>query len=494
MAQHDQFFKTGFNYGGGSYDALAKWPNILFGDQEVGSVGGYIYNSLEGDLFDDTYVSTTDGTINIVSSNPSPGFGGLVTPDWYYQYAGVGFVQQVVSAVSITAGLCTIAFAAPHAYVVDDIISLNGIVWDATHPNVNGVWKIFSIPTSSSFTFEINAENVAGFSLTGSPLVTKGPVFEIRDNRPTNDAKGLSFTSTLFTPKPVYLVNPGYRRVLPSDLYTRFRFQTGSDITPQGGINSNLFNVLLPDGITNIKPVLWAYFFGYNDPTLALRSTATHFEIAFNSYAVVLRPSGSGSNLEFAILKFNWGTDAGNTWMTSIINTDRFNKYTVEGTDLGYLVSSNPEVGRVAGNAVVTELAKSDSFTYNSEFAVKMNLKITIRKHLLSDSILDGTYIVNLMINDDYDVFGESAHYDSILHAYIPKPIPLYNTTDGTQPHDSMLMPMMYFKFNNINEANVGAPGFDLSVPGSSKIVQDSLLFKQLNAAAINSVGTSYLY
>jgi hypothetical protein len=55
-------------------------------------------------------------------------------------------------------------------------------------------------------------------------------------------------------------------------------------------------------------------------------------------------------------------------------------------------------------------------------------------------------------------------------------------------------MPMMYFKFNNINEANVGAPGFDLSVPGSSKIVQDSLLFKQLNAAAINSVGTSYLY
>jgi hypothetical protein len=103
------------------------------------------------------------------------------------------------------------------------------------------------------------------------------------------------------------------------------------------------------------------------------------------------------------------------------------------------------------------------------------------------------------MINDNYDVFGEGAHYDSVLHAYISKPgldatgVGHFNLTDGTQPHDSLLMPMMYFKFNNIDEQNVGLPGFDLSIPGSSKIVQDNLFFRQINSAAV-AAGTSYLY
>jgi hypothetical protein len=478
---HELNFKTGT-----TYDTLAKWPYLLFADQELGTFGGYINNSLEGTLFDDTTPSPPDGIITISS--------GVFTPNWYYQHPDAAYTQELPTAISIVSGLCTVT--AVNLYVVGDIISLNGVEWDATHPNVNGVWKIFSVDENASFTFEINAEDASSFSLTNA-IITKGAVFEIRDNRPTTDARGLSCTSVLFTPKPIYSVGVGYKRILPSDLYTRFRFQTGSDIIPKGGINSNLFDIT-DSANNNIKPVLWAYFFGNNDQTIASRAAATHFEIAFNSYAVVLRPSGNGSNLEFAILKFNWGTDV-NDWLNSVVGTDRFNKYTVSEKELGYLISTNPEVGKIAGRAAVTELAKSDSLVYDSEFPVKLNLKITIRKHLLSDSILDGTYLVNVMINDNYDVFGEGAHYDSVLHAYISKPgldatgVGHFNLTDGTQPHDSLLMPMMYFKFNNIDEQNVGLPGFDLSIPGSSKIVQDSLFFRQINSAAV-AAGTSYLY
>jgi hypothetical protein len=216
----------------------------------------------------------------------------------------------------------------------------------------------------------------------------------------------------------------------------------------------------------------------------------------FGSYAIVLRPSGDGSRLEFALVKFNWPAEDTRDWMSSTVDTDRFNRYIVGGTDLGYLISTNPEVGQIAGSSIITEITKSDSFTYDSEFPVKLNLKITIRKHMLTDSVLDGTYLVNLLVNDDYDKFGLGAHYDSILHGYITKPSPAINevTTlyipSPAPVSDLMLMPIMYFKFNNTDEDNVGAPDpfASPSVPGSSKIVQDSLIFKQLNPDA------SYLY
>jgi hypothetical protein len=115
---------------------------------------------------------------------------------------------------------------------------------------------------------------------------------------------------------------------------------------------------------------------------------------------------------------------------------------------------------------------------------------------MLTDSILDNTYLVNLMVNDDYDKFGEGIHYDSILHGYITKPSPNINTVATLYDpvlapvSDLMLMPIMYFKFNNTDEDNVGAPDLFVSpiIPGSSKIVQDNLIFKQLNPDA------SYLY
>lgn len=488
MATHDQMFRTA-----SPYDTLGKYPYIYFADTEMSILAsyGYINNSLEGAEFD----ADSGGTGQITM----PGLGTM-TPNFSYMDSSMA-TSYSIDTLIISSGICTVTLVSSieNIYEVGDMVSINGVDFDVTHPYINGTWKIYSIDSSDykSFTFEVNAPDAGYYgSLASSGFVTKGFAFKVADYRPTTDAKGKSFTSLLFTLKNVYSDASSIKRVLPSDLYTRFRLQTGSDISPQGGINSNLFNVFTSDGLTNIKPVLWAYFFGYNDPTIISRTTATIFEVVFNSYAVVLRPSGTGSNLEFAIVKFNWGTDAGSTWSSSIVGQSWFNKYTISGTDLGYLISTNPSVG----TNKVSEIAKSDSFAYNSEFPVKLNLKISIRKHLLSDSQLDSTYLVNLMVNDDYDVFGDSAHYDSILHAYISKPgLDLtatgpFNVTNGTQPHDSMLMPIMYFKFNNINESNVNAPGFDLSIPGSSKIVQDSLFFRQINSAAVNSAGTSYLY
>jgi hypothetical protein len=484
MSSHDLKFRDAT-----PYDVVGKYPYIYFADCEIGSFlpAAYANNSLEGAEFDQLPLTT--GTVSI----PNP-----VNMDYKYMDA-MSPVSYVISDVVITedpdTGIrtCTVTTTAPHSYAVGDIVAITGVDWDDAHPSINGTWTVYSIAGDlSTFDFETKLPVATSYSaaalISGSSGVALGPVFQIADYRSPTDARGKSFTSTLFTLKNIYAVPTAtFTRILPSDLYTRFRFQTGSDIDPQGGINSNLFNVVDTAG-NNVKPVLWAYFFGYSDSTIVTR-TSTHFEIAFNSYAIVLRPSGSGSNLEFAIVKFNWGLIPDSSAWNGILGTDYFKLYgndVFPGSALGYLISTNPDVGKTTTFSPVTELAKSDSFTYNSEFPVKLNLKISIRKHLLSDSQLDGTYLVNLMINDDYDKFGEGEHYDSILHTYISKPSPTSWTITGNQPDDSMLMPMMYFKFNNINEQNVNDPVGN--PPGSSKIVQDSLFFRQLNSNA------SYLY
>lgn len=468
----DQMFRS-------EYTSQGKYPYILFGDSKRGAAAsfGYCNNSLEGTIFD----ADDTGTGRVIVNST------LTTLNFkFYDYGAT--TTYTATPISIADGVCTIQTNTTHNYLEGDVVAITGILWNNTQPNLNGTWVVTGVPASNRFTFEINAADDA--SISGVGMVTKGSVFSIYDDRLSTQQRGKSFSSILFVPWRSYSVAPGYKRILPSDLYTRFRIQSYSDVAPKGGINSNLFNVLDGAG-NNIKPVLWAYFFGYNDATISARS-ATHFEIVFNSYAIVLRPSGSGSQLEFALVKFNWGLIPPTTGWANIVGTDRFNQYTINGTELGYLISSNPDVGKVAGNSVVSEIAKSDSFTYNAEFPVKLNLKITIRKHLLSDSVLDGTYLVNLMVNDTYNEFGESAHYDTVLHGYISKPglditgTGPYLITDGTHPHDCMLMPIMYFKFNNTNEQNVGA----LDPAGSSKIVQDSLLFKQLNSLTT----TSYLY
>ena len=481
---YDQLFRTG-----GSYATAGKSPYILFADQEL-TATGYVNNSLEGTLF--SADPALSGTI-VVS-------GSYVTPKWtfYDQNSGVTSALIVASLRVATTGICTATYdtASIPLLAVGDVVSINGVGWDATHPFINGSYVVTSATpagAASKFTFntlfypaaELNYDGLLSGAWPEAAYVRRGPAFSIYDNRAASDAKGLSFTSVLFTPKKIYDAGTvtGYKRVLPSDLYTRFKFQSSSDAVPQGGINSNLFNVVSEDDV-NIKPVLWSYFFGYNTAT----PPTSIFEIVFNSYAIVLRPSGDGSKLEFALLKFSWGAIA-NFPALAAAEEDKFKSYTVDGTTLGYLVCTNPEVVNTS-TTVVTELAKSDAFTYNAEITPKFNLKITIRKHLLSDSILDGTYLVNLMVNDDYDDFGPAAHYDTVLHAYITKPSPVYNTTTGVVITDCMLMPMMYFKYNNTNEDNVGIDIVSPPSTGASKIVQDSLFFRQINAVD----DAAYLY
>lgn len=461
-----------------SYVSRCKYPYIYFADCKTGSAPsyGYINNSLEGDVFDS---SDAAGTVIIPN--------GLFTPNFAFYNTGSA-TSYTISAAVITSGICTITCTG-HAFEAGDLVAITGVPFRGTsNPFINGTWTVFQVVDANTFTFEVpRLANATLSGISASCKATKGSVFTIADDRAVTDPKGKSFTSVLFTPKEIYRVNPGFVRILPSDLYTRFKFQSYSDVTPTGGINSNLFNVL-DDAGNNIQPVLWAYFFGYNDSSIIYRS-ATEFEIAFNSYAIVLRPSGTGSALEFALVKFNWGLIPPTTGWTNILGQPYFNTYTVSGTDLGYLIATNPETGKITTPTAfspITEIAKSDPFTYSAAFAAKFNLKITIRKHLLTDSDLDGTYLVNLMTNDNYDSFGEGSHYDSILHGYITKPSPTSVTTTGSHPYDDMLMPMMYFKFNNVDEDNVGLT----ASPGSSKIVQDSLIFRQLNSVA----ATSYLY
>lgn len=470
---YDQLFRTG-----GAYNTAGKSPYFYFADQEL-VASGYVNNSLEGTLFSSSPASS--GTILLS--------GSYITPKWVFYSQNAEVTSSGITAVAIASGICTATYdtALIPVLAVDDVISINGVDWDITHPFINGSWVVTSVilaGASSTFTFEINAQNTASYAgLIDSATVALGPAFSIYDNRALTDAKGQSFTSVLFTPKRIYDVGAStgtkYKRVLPSDLYTRFRIQSASDILPQGGINSNLFNVLSIDGL-NIKPALWAYFFGYSNTV----TPSNLFHIIFSSYAFVLRPSGEGSKLEFALMKFSWPPtypiNSSGDW-SAIISAaeDKYKSHTISGTDLGYLICTNPEVTNSAAT-IITELAKSDSFTYNSAVTPKFNLKITVRKHMLSDSVLDGTYLVNLMINDSYDNFGETAHYDTILHAYVAKPSPTSNTTNNSVLHDCMLMPIMYFKYNNTNEDNVQI--------GASKIVQDSLFFRQINSSA------SYLY
>lgn len=472
---YDQLFRIG-----GAYNYAGKSPYFYFADQEL-IAGGYVNNSLEGTLFSSN--PALAGTILLSNS--------YVTPRWAFYSQNVAVTSAACTVVSIVSGICTVTYdtALIPTLAVNDVVSVNGVDWDTTHPFVNGSWVVTSITLAggaSTFTFEIDASDTASYSgLLASAVVSLGPAFSIYDNRSSAEAKGQSFTSVLFTPKKIYDAGSStgtkYKRVLPSDLYTRFRIQSASDISPQGGINSNLFNVLSADGL-NIKPALWAYFFGYNN----LVSPANLFHIVFNSYAFVLRPSGEGSKLEFALMKFSWSPtyhiDSPADW-TAVISAaeDKYKSHTVSGTDLGYLICTNPEVTNSVA-AVITELAKSDSFTYNSAVTPKFNLKITVRKHMLSDSVLDGTYLANLMVNDSYDDFGEAAHYDTILHAYIAKPSQTSNTTNNVALHDCMLMPIMYFKYNNTNEDNVQT--------NASKIVQDSLFFRQINSAS----AATYLY
>lgn len=434
MAAHDLLLKIG-----GVNDTIGKNPYFRTAGVEytVGPPITYLGNSLEGALFNDN----GSGAVTVGAGDIYPNF------NFFSTVSAPGTVNIVDGAspagLTRTNGIITVNIVG-HGLSVNDIFSLKSVTFNSTHErDLNGVYKVFQVLDNDHFQFIKLGENFIKTEYTYPLAVTlfkySDPAIQIFDNRDVSSVSGLSYTSVLLSPKIVTDVtgsgeDPARRRITPEDLYIRFRIVNKTELS--GGLNSNIFDVVDIVSGENVKPIIWAWFFGgltkttASDFTSADRTPNNIFDIIFNSYAIVLRPTGGGSYLEFALLKFNWGsvTDGitGN-WFTNFIDTPLINKYdNVNGTDLGYLISSNPNVAKTSNVSRIVELATSSSFFYDSEVPLKVNLKISIRKHLLTDQSTDNTYYFQLAKNDDYNSFGDGTVYSDILHSFITRP-----KTDG---------------------------------------------------------------
>jgi len=288
--------------------------------------------------------------------------------------------------------------------------------------------------------------------------------FTIRDDRTQTAGVDKSYYSTLLSPKQLVDFASGYR-VITSDTYFRFRFSSSDGF---GGVHPDVFNAKIGNDLS--KPIVWAWFFGgsYGD------TGNTAFQTAFNSYAVVLRPSGSGVNLEFALLKFDYGSITSVNW-SSVLGTNRIKRYSVAAdgvtVDVGYMIATNSNI-KDSSIPVCTEIAKSNDFLYDSAYAFGVNLKLSIKKHILSDGDTTGTYLVQLGVNDAYNgSFGPTFRYDSVLHSFINIP-----TTNRliSDPTDYRLLPMMYFKYINLSQNSFSG--------NASSIFLDNFLYRQANS------------
>jgi hypothetical protein len=424
MAAHDLLLRLG-----GVNDTIGKSPYFRTAgiDYHAGPPITYVNNSLEGVLFDEN--APGSGIVDVP--------GGTVNPNFnYFENVGAGSSVNIVDGaapggISRTNGLVTVNIVA-HSLSVGDIFSITGITFDGTHTILmDGVYKVFQVIDADHFQFIKLGEDFVKTYYTYPLAITlfefSDPAVTIFDNRQPADASGISYSSILLSPKDVANTVALRKRITPEDLYVRFSIADSTGLL--GGLNSNIFDVIDVTTEENVKPIIWAWFFGgltkvtSSDFTSADRTTNNIFDILFNSYAVVLRPTGTGSYLEFALLKFNWGTITSANWFTDFIDTALINKYdNINGVDLGYLISTNPDVAKIADVSKITEIAKSSSFFYDSEIPFEMNLKISIRKHLLTDQSTDNSYYFQLAINQDYDSFGDAAIYSNIMHAFIQRP------------------------------------------------------------------------
>ncbi len=427
MAIHDLDIRTG-----GAYNTIGKSPYFRTCSFEYNSSAPitYLNNSLEGHLFDDN----GSGGVNYGTNVVFPNFNFMDTTE--PNTPSVAF--KTMTDVYRTNNIVTITISS-HGLVVNDIFSLTGIgIGELQTSELNGVFKVFQVVDSNTFKFICYGEDFVKSDVFGEETSLyvylfkySNPVFKIYDNRDVSSSSGLSYTSVFLTSKFLCPQNPsdGYyrKRIVPSDFYIRFKITNYNETAT--GINSNIFNVIDENTSENIKPIIWAYFFGgltkVNDFDFnsSDRTPNNIFDIIFNSYALVLRPSGVDSYLEFALLKFSWGEITSANWFTSFIDTPLINRYdSVSGTDLGYLISTNPNVSKLNGVSKISELAVSDAFYHNSDEELKLNLKISVRKHLLTDQSNDDTYYFQLAVNTDYDSFGDSFVYSNVMHSYIARP------------------------------------------------------------------------
>jgi hypothetical protein len=425
MSAHDLKIRSG-----GVLDTIGKEPYFRTVGIDSSTADGpqvFVNNSLEGSLFDD------GGTGKVTVA------GGDIHPNFNLDYtsalsAPVNIVDGVAPAGLVRTDNIVSVNIIGHGLVANDVFSISGITFDDTHEyQLNGVYRVFQKIDADHFTFVKKGSDFAKtyYTYPMAVVLTKyasaTPVIKLFDNRQPADASGLSYSGLLLTPLDLATLTQNYRKIVPSDLYLRFKVIDSTE--ELGGLNSNIFNVIDDTTQENVKPIIWAYFFGGltkvtdGNFSTADRTPANNFDILFNSYAVVLRPTGDGSRLEFALLKFNWGEIIEANWFTNYIDTPLINKYDdVDGADLGYLISANPNVATISEVSKITEIATSSSFAYDSEKPLKFNLKISIKKHLLSDQATDNSYYFQLAISNDYDSFGDAAVYSNIMHAYIQRP------------------------------------------------------------------------
>lgn len=408
------------------YELIGRDPFFRTAGVDKSTSDGYdvwVNNSLEGSLFDDS----TNGYVT------TP--GGFVHPNFGLDYTATTPVAINLTSVSRTNGIVSVTTQSAHGLSTNDFFTFETVTFDSTHTYaLNGTFQVYQVIDSTNFTFIKRGEDFASsyysypmlVSLTIYDPVTY-PILKIYDNRQSIDSSELSYNGILLSPKDLTSAITLRRRITPSDFYIRFKFEDSTGTL--GGLNSNVFNVIDDTANENIKPIIWAWFFGGVTKSTASsldsadRDPNNIFDIVFNSYALVLRPTGNGAYLEFALLKFNWGQITSGNWFSSFIDTALINKYDdVDGADLGYLIATNPNVAQIGGNPRVVEIANSSSFLYDSEQPLKLNLKISVRKHFLSDQLTEDSYYFQLAVNQDYETFGEGALYSNIMHAYIKRP------------------------------------------------------------------------
>lgn len=370
------------------------------------------------------------------------------------------------------------------------------------------------VPVYNVFTIKYDAN--ANLENTVNNTTNNNVSLLICDKRSATNNTSYSYYSSLFTPSKVLdagitFQNKDLKRSIVGDTFVKFCFETPDF---RGGIRSEFFGLRDSNG-SFVKPILWAWFFGglprNNNKTL--RDVNNVLDSVLNSYAIVLRTKDNTDSLEFALLKFNYGTiydydDWTSLTYSGLNNSQGLKRYeSATGVDLGYLIPGNPDVNFRYENIIspnskinnIREFAVSSPIIYKKDESTKFNLKISVRKHYLSDSSSDYTYAVQLALNDDYGSMGTQVEYNSILNSYMERPyyysttkrvnvpyicgmditnddataLKYCNFTKGTtltsreMLNNLRLLPYMYVKYNNTNDGKYGFRGddYDASVP-----------------------------
>lgn len=103
--------------------------------------------------------------------------------------ATLNLVGKTVSNVAVTSNVATITTSAAHSFSLGDMVTISGL----THTALNGTWQVSSIPSSTTFTFNVNTANIAS-------VADAGPVGQI-------------YTSLILSPPITFLARQDFLQV-----------------------------------------------------------------------------------------------------------------------------------------------------------------------------------------------------------------------------------------------------------------------------------------